>query len=370
MDHFLKVPQIGEAIHAVNIIKYLKAVGDRVALDEPVVTLETNKAALDIESPVAGIIKDIRFAEGLSVPVGETIMVLSSPSEDAPAGSPAVGQPAPSGALEPVRRAPRATRNGAISPRHKFLHLSGNIVPLARSKGKAEDRGEKPADAEFTDRPMPPRQRELNRTLAESARQAIAANIQMAGDNGVIERRRQELRRLGAPIVPSRLEMIAWAVVGALKEFARFRTRIVGEDQLREFHDPAIGIALALPDDGLTTAVIRRVFSCGFGEFVEAFRRSIAEAKQDKYAPGYHCLAISDLSAHGVTGAIPVVAGPAAATLFIGKPYGGRNASAFQLSLSFDHRIVNGVGAARFLARICGLVADERQFAAPELVKR
>lgn len=365
MDHYLKVPQIGEAIHAVNIIKYLKAIGDRVALDEPVVTLETNKAALDIESPVAGIIKDIRFAEGLSVPVGETIIVLSSPSEDAAAATPPAPGPPPvsAGAAEAVRPSRRGARNGALSPRHKFLHLSGNIVPLAR---KAEDRDEA---AEFTDRPLPPRQRELNRTLAESARQVIPANIQISADNRVIERVRRELRRAGASLVPSRLEMIAWAVVGALKEFPRFRSRIVGEDRLREFHNPALGIALALPDDGLTTAVIRRVFAGGFGDFGDAFRRGMAEAKQDKYAPGYHCLAISDLSAYGVTGAIPVVAGPAAATLFVGKPAAEGEASAFQLSLSFDHRIANGVGAARFLARIGGLVADEQIFDAPEIVK-
>jgi pyruvate/2-oxoglutarate dehydrogenase complex dihydrolipoamide acyltransferase (E2) component len=145
MDHFLKVQQIGEAIHAVNIIKYLKAVGDSVELDEPIVTLETNKAALDIESPVAGVIKDIRFAEGLSVPVGETIIVLSSGGEAAapPAPLPAPEQAAAhAGGSAAVRTARRAMRNSALSPRHKFYHLSNNIVPLAPARGKPDERRE------------------------------------------------------------------------------------------------------------------------------------------------------------------------------------------------------------------------------------
>jgi pyruvate/2-oxoglutarate dehydrogenase complex dihydrolipoamide acyltransferase (E2) component len=188
----------------------------------------------------------------------------------------------------------------------------------------------------------------------------------MMGSNAVIERLRQGLRRAGAPMVPSRLEMIAWAVVCALGEFPRFRTRVIDREKLRQFDNPALGIALALPDDGLTTAVVKRVFSCSFWEFVEAVRRSMAEAKQDKYAPGYHCLAISDLSVYGVTGAIPVVAYPAASTLFVGKPHRGRDGNFFQRSLSFDHRIINGVGAAKFLAKVCSLIGDARIFAAAE----
>ena len=202
---------------------------------------------------------------------------------------------------------------------------------------------------------------EINRTqitlaqaLTESAKLIIPANIQVLVDNTPIEGYRRKLRAANedAPI-PSRLEIITWGVVSTLKQHPALCSRMVGQTTMRQFKNPNIGIAVSTDEDDLVTAVIRNVFAYDFRSFVLAFRESLNEAQEEGYVPTYHCIAISDLSSYGVVSAIPVVIAPATSTLFIGKPYLKEDdQNLFQISLSFDHRLINGAGAASFLKSV------------------
>lgn len=377
MVYSIKAPQVGEAVHTVNILKYLKAVGDKIGVDEPIVTLETQKTALDVESPVAGTIKEFLFPEGSTVPVGENIILLLQDFEEVQencqdqkicnvrAASQSDEAYRPVEDVLALRAWLGRKRNGAMSPRQKAHCLSNKVVPLALYKELMGLKGSKNSSAEpvqnntahFIDVPIKNSQTILNQTLGESMRQVVSANVQMLCNNVPLENIRRRGRQTNPGSVPSRLELIAWAVVCSLKSHPSFCSRILNTATIRQFKNPNVGIALALPDDGLTTAVVRNVFSCELPDFVENFRTSLAEAKNDDYVTGYHCLSISDMSAYGAINAVPVIAAPATATLFIGKPHlkeQGKNL--FYFSLSFDHRIINGVGATLFLRDVCNNV--------------
>ncbi|MDE1901436.1 MAG: 2-oxo acid dehydrogenase subunit E2 [Alphaproteobacteria bacterium] len=371
MVYSLKAPQIGEAVHSVNIIRYLKSVGESVKVDEPVVTLETHKTAVDIESPVAGIIKELLFPEGTSVPVGETIVLLLRDSDQNPknlqALPPNIPHPTKDG-YQPVSDVAALRvwlgkkRNAEISPRQKAYCLNNKVVPLSLYRsmmGDAAGREPPAPDARnesdhFVDVPLKKSQLILGQTLSDSARQVVSANVQMLCDNLPLENFRKLSRQRDASQVPSRLELIAWAVVCALKEYPAFCARVLNTTTMRQFKNPNIGIALALPDDGLTTAVVKNVFSDEFSGFARKVKASLLAAKDPDYVTGYHCMSISDMSSYGAINAIPVIAAPATATLFIGKPHlKEENRHLFYLSLSFDHRIINGVGATTFLRSVC-----------------
>src|SRR4051812_35172525 len=80
----LKIPEVGESVHEVQIGRWLKREGDAVALDEHVVELETDKASMELPAPAAGVLGQILKREGDMVAVGEVIAYLEKHSDGAP----------------------------------------------------------------------------------------------------------------------------------------------------------------------------------------------------------------------------------------------------------------------------------------------
>ncbi|MEB2310722.1 MAG: 2-oxoglutarate dehydrogenase complex dihydrolipoyllysine-residue succinyltransferase [Sorangiineae bacterium] len=117
----LKVPEVGESITEVQIGDWLKQVGDRVAQDEPVVTIETDKVTVELPAPVSGVISEIRAAKGAVASVGDVIGLMTEgagASAGAPAPRPAVaaGPPAPAATAPAKRTAPPAAPPQPSSP--------------------------------------------------------------------------------------------------------------------------------------------------------------------------------------------------------------------------------------------------------------
>jgi pyruvate/2-oxoglutarate dehydrogenase complex dihydrolipoamide acyltransferase (E2) component len=205
----------------------------------------------------------------------------------------------------------------------------------------------------YSDRPLKHSQFLLNQTLPGVARQSVVENVQIMSDNTPIEQFRKLARNRGDGIVPSRFEIVAWAAVISLKSFPALCSRIVDAAQIRQFKNPNLGLAIPSQDEGLIVAVVTNVFSLHFAEFVRNFRTSLCEAHKEGHLATYHSLTISDLSSYGVTGAVPVIDYPASAALCVGRPYlKDRGRNLFQLSLSFDQRIVNRTNAAAFLKKV------------------
>lgn len=399
----LRAPQIGEAVRKVGIVRYLKEIGQAVALDEPIVVVESDKAAFEIESPVPGVVMEVLHGEGIAVDVGAIIMKLRTATDEHPvalaASSAATRAPdeaasgssgesaaeenlgavpdcsaighgsqseAPSAPAQAVDQMLSQLRNGILSPRERHQRRQAR---LAHEVEAAPLPGSTPAPAHapptFTDSPLSGQRHQLNRALVASQSQVVAANLQLSCPEGPMQAVRQRYRRQAIAPVPSRFELIAWTVVQAMKAHPLLRSRLLDTGVLRRHHDPGLGLAVALPNDELTTAVVPHVFVGEFAAFTTACRQAIARARLSPEPPAYHALAISDLSAYGIEDAIPVVVAPSTATLFIGVPRrdaGGERS--FRLSLSFDHRILNGAGAAAFLNTVSRTLRSETRLQA------
>ena len=108
----ITLPQLGETVTEGTITKWFKKVGDSVALDEPLFEVSTDKVDTEVPSPIAGVLTEIRVAEGDTVPVGTVIAVVGDASAAAPApaaSAPAVAAPAPAPAAASAPAAPTST---------------------------------------------------------------------------------------------------------------------------------------------------------------------------------------------------------------------------------------------------------------------
>src|SRR5260370_49507 len=106
----IKVPTLGESVTEATVARWLKKIGDAVAMDDPLVELETDKVTLEVNAPAAGTLSEIAVAEGSNVAVGAVLGRIGDGA--AQAAAPGRAQPA---AAPPHRRAPQ---RGAEQRRH------------------------------------------------------------------------------------------------------------------------------------------------------------------------------------------------------------------------------------------------------------
>src|SRR5512147_2403862 len=104
----ITVPALGESVTEATVAKWMKAVGDTVGVDEPLVELETDKVTLEVPSPVAGVLAEILVEEGSDVAVGA---LLGSIAEGQ-----AVAKPKPASGAEPARDETAAMRPATPAP--------------------------------------------------------------------------------------------------------------------------------------------------------------------------------------------------------------------------------------------------------------
>ncbi len=154
--------------------------------------------------------------------------------------------------------------------------------------------------------------------------------------------------------------MIAWAVVRAMEKHAPFRRLILEDDRIVESENFELGIAVALEGDRLATAVIVDADKKSWPEFVKAYNETVDATRRGQVDAMNAPVVITSLGAFGVKAGAPIVVPPSVGTLFIGTahqelvPDGNKNETAevITLSLTFDHRVVNGAGAASFANEI------------------
>jgi 2-oxoglutarate dehydrogenase E2 component (dihydrolipoamide succinyltransferase) len=144
------VPALGESVSEATVSKWLKATGEAVAMDEPLVELETDKVTLEVPSPVAGTLGEIRAAAGSTVAVGATLAVVEAgvpaAAKAAPAASAAPAAPAASAAAKPAATAaaPPAAAAAAAAPSAAAPGVAGEVLAPAVRK-LVEEHGLEPA---------------------------------------------------------------------------------------------------------------------------------------------------------------------------------------------------------------------------------
>lgn len=320
----LKVPQMGEGMRYATVVRYLKNLGEWVEEDTDIVEVETEKATIGIVAPVSGYLVNRLCVEGEQVAVGTPLAEIS--------------KKLPS--VEKMKSAPLF----ANQVRKKDLVQSPHTKTIT------------PADREQ----MPRKQQELIRHMMSSKEIICPASLTSKLDWQALENIRRSIRKhsLGNTTVPSSLEIVCWAVSMAMQTYPKFRSKLDLENNITLFDSHILGIAVSNDDDTIDVPSVELTSKDSLSDVSQKVRKRIKSRKLGSQSepPGYHSISISDMSTLQIFQAQPVVVHPAVATIVICSPQisfkGDTNAREANLVLAFDHRLVNGFYAAKFLKKI------------------
>jgi len=436
----VKVPDIGDFAD-VPVIEVHVAAGDVVNEEDPLVTLESDKATMDIPSPAAGTVRELQLSVGDRVSIGALILTLDSDAAETTPPSLVDQQEPPTeaaaeptaAAQEPARRSAEAGTSGEAS-----------VAPTAAPPSPSPVTAAAPPAADFAGAHAGPSVRRLARELGvdlttvtgsgEKGRitkddllagvRGSAPAAPAAAGSGIPEIPAQDfskfgpvetkpltrIQRLSGPHlhrswlnIPHvtqhdesditeldayrkeldtaakadgyRVTLLAFlmkASVSALREFPKFNSSLAPtKDALIYKSYYHLGIAVDTPD-GLVVPVIRDVDRKGIRELSQELGDVSGRARDGKLSATDlrgGSFTISSLGGIGGTGFTPVVNAPEVAILGVvrAKMAPVWDGTAFQprlmlpLSLSYDHRVIDGALAARFIRHLCHLLEDVRR---------
>ena len=320
----ITVPIMGEGIRNAKIVSLLKKPGDPIALDDDLCEVETDKAVYPIQSSFAGTMGEWKTKVGDTVDIGQELgTILTGEGAEAPVSTPPTdGEAEASSARSTSHPAREETR------RH---------------------RGVEPA---------------LSPTITRKLSRVIPANLQIDARWDVIRKTRDAAKKKNGKNAPSPSVMIAWAVVRAMEKHAPFRRLILEDESIVESENFDLGVAVALENDRLATAVIVDANKKSWPEFVKIYDETIEVTRGGRVDAMNAPVVISSLGAFGVKAGAPIVVPPSVGTLFVGTAHhelvsnGKKNETAevITLSLTFDHRVLNGAAAASFVHDIKQLI--------------
>jgi 2-oxoglutarate dehydrogenase E2 component (dihydrolipoamide succinyltransferase) len=401
------VPEMGESIVDARIARWLKKEGDQVAVGEPLVELETDKVDVEVNAPQNGVLEKIAHAEGADVKIGDVIGTIAEgrPAAASPPGAPARPPAAPKTkpAAAPASASPADARAGsapavAATPSARRAAREQNVelrsvaaegprvtkADVDRStSASAPARLPDPAPVVPRARPVEPagpRQEErvrMSKRRATIARRLVEAQqtaamlttfneVDMSAIMAARERHKEAFKArhgVGLGVV----SFFVRAVTAALREFPRLNAEIQGDEMvLKRYYD--IGIAVGAPE-GLVVPVLRDADRMSFAA-IELGIRAFAKKAQDG------TLTLEDLRGGtfsitngGVFGSLmstPILNPPQVGILGLHaikeRPAGVNGQIALRpmmyTALTYDHRIVDGSEAVRFLVKIKELAED------------
>ncbi|WP_081491633.1 MULTISPECIES: dihydrolipoyllysine-residue acetyltransferase [Rhodanobacter] len=450
-----RVPDIGHA--DVPVIEVLVKAGDRVEKEQSLITLESDKATMEVPVPFAGTVKEVRLKVGDEVSEGAVIAIIETdgaaaePAAAKPAAAPAPAAPAPAPVPAPPATAPASAEPKPAPIAGQGVHNApeGDVPPQARPPFDANI--VMPGDAPYASPAVRAFARELGvdiqqvkgsgrggriqredvsayvkHALASGARPVVGAAASVGGLNllpwpkvdfakfGEIEERplsriqkisganlarnwamiphvtqhedaditemeafRKQLGAeqksdKGGDLKISPLVFQIKAVVAALKQFPQFNASLdeSGEKLIlkKYFH---IGIAVDTPD-GLVVPVIRDCDKKGLLDLARDLAEISKKARDKKLGPAEMsggCFSISSLGGIGGTYFTPIVNAPEVAILGVSKSvmkpvWNGKEFAPrllLPLSLSYDHRVIDGALAARFASFLANQLGDIRR---------
>ena len=435
----VRVPDIGD-FKNVAVIELLVKPGDTVALEQSLFTVESDKASMEIPSPAAGVLKELKVKIGDTVNIGDLVAILEGvASAAAPAATaPVAAAPAPASPVAPApamaAAAPVVATATVAAPAHQpgsatlgLPHASPSVRKFARELGVPleEVKGSGPK-GRITQDDIQNFTKQVMSGAAQTKAQAAKAPAPAAGGSGVgldllpwpkvdfakfgpVERK--DLSRIkkisGANlhrnwvVIPHvtnhddaditdleafrvqfnkeneksgvKVTMLAFmikAAVAALKKFPEFNSSLDGDQLVMKnyFH---IGFAADTPN-GLVVPVIKDADQKGIVQISKEMGELAAKAREGKLAPADMqggCFSISSLGGIGGRYFTPIINAPEVAIMGVckssiepkwdGKQFAPR--LMLPLSLSWDHRVIDGAAAARFNVYFASLLADFRR---------
>jgi pyruvate dehydrogenase E2 component (dihydrolipoamide acetyltransferase) len=388
------MPALEVAQETGKLISWLKKEGESVAKGEPLLEIETDKAVMEIESPGEGVLAGIKVQAGAEVPVGRTIAWIVRPGEVPPADEVAFasGRKISAGAIsnatpsQPVTTTPAAAQSVKISPKARRL-ASERGVDLAQVRGSgaggeilASDilsSAESKVDATAeVDGGSP-----ISRLMAERTTQSWTTVphffVVRDVDAGVLNEARLKLGpeiEKSSAVRLTHTDLLVALVARVLRKDVRVNASWTG-DGVRTNAEINIGLAMAV-NDGVVAPVIHNADKIELGE-IATQRRDLGErARSGKLRPADIAggtFTISNLGMYGVDAFTAIIIPPQAAILAVGRiadrvvPVGSGSdvlpgvRPIMTLTLSSDHRVVDGARAAGFLRDLAEAIASPLQ---------
>jgi pyruvate dehydrogenase E2 component (dihydrolipoamide acetyltransferase) len=380
------LPQWGMEMQDGTIVRWLKKEGDPVREGEPIVEVETAKIQTELESTATGILAHILAPEGAIVPIRAALAIIAAPGENVPRPAAVRSSPTPPApASQRVSSSPTGRTGGPAAPTAapRQVGAAAQVVPAARRLAQQHEidlsriQGSGPggriliADVEraIQTPARPPAQviamEGIRRTIATRLLQSLQtmAQVTLTTEANVAqaETLRAGLSRQWPGQGLSPLHLVIKAAARALKEHPRLNA-IQGPEQVQLMDQVNIGIAVSLPE-GLITPVIRDADAKSLSELASIARELAAKTREGKAKPEDvtgGTFTITNLGAYDIDAFTPIINPPQVAILGVGrvveKPIVDQGAvtkgSMMFLSLTFDHRVVDGAPAAQFLQAV------------------
>ncbi len=432
----VKVPDIGD-FKEVEVIELMVKVGDTIKVDQSLITVESDKASMEIPSSHAGVVKEVKVKVGDKVALGSLVVIVEADGAAAPASTPAAAAPTPAAVAAPVAPAPApvvapvsvapavaSAAAVATAPAGK-AHASPSIRKFARELGV--DLSKVPGTAPKGRITQQDVQNYVKGVIAGSASAPVASaastNGSGAGLNllpwpsldfskfGATETQPlSRIKKLSGPnlhrnwvMIPHvtqfdeadisdleefrkssnaalaksgvKLTMLAFVIkasVSALKKFPAFNSSLDANGEnliLKQYYN--IGFAADTPN-GLVVPVVKNADQKTLSQIANEMGELSAQARDGKLKPADMqgaTFTISSLGGIGGTAFTPIINAPEVAILGLSKSsmkpvWDGKQfvpRLMLPLSLSYDHRVIDGAMAAKFTAYLADVLADLRK---------
>lgn len=394
MAEQIKMPKLGASMESGTIVMWLKEEGETVEQGEPLVEILTDKIEIEVESTASGVLLKKMFAEDTEVPVHEVIAYIGEAGEAIPdtavetVQTPVAEETDPDSVQESM---PVTDVSVPEAKEHKI-----RITPVARKMAKEHGlditsiKGSGPrgrihlVDIERALQSQPTKSTVAPQSMQESSQ--APEQVKMKGMRKIVAERMAEsattaphvtltsevdmtraieLRTQLLPKVErvtgfrlSHTETILKVVASTLKKHPLVNATLEG-DTISMHHDVHIGLAVAVPN-GLMVPVVKHADKKGLSELTTACKTLATKARNgelstDDLTGG--TFTVSNLGMYAVDSFTPIINLPQAAILGVGriqeKPVGVDGSIQLRpmmtLSLSFDHRVIDGAPAAEFL---------------------
>ena len=401
----IKVPTLGESIAEATVGRWLKQKGDAVLADETIVELETDKVALEVNAPVAGVLTDILAEEGANVEVGDIIAVIDP--EGVPATSPPkpvaedtkqveISPPTP--ASSPAPSAPAAGAYGPMSPAVRKLVSEHNLDARAIAGSGKDGRLTKgdvmaaieagtagvspastapssayPANAAHRQEeriPMSRLRKRIAERLKEAQNTAAMLTTHNEADMTQVMAARARYKELFAKKHDIKLGFMSFfvkACIHALREVPAVNAEIDGDDIIyRNYYD--IGVAVSTPT-GLVVPIVRNAENLSFAETEKTIMDFGLRARDGKLKLEEIQGGTFTISNGGIFGSLlssPILNPPQSGILGMHKiqerpvTIDGEVVirPMMSLALTYDHRLIDGREAVTFLIRVKECLED------------
>ncbi|MDP2840072.1 MAG: dihydrolipoamide acetyltransferase family protein [Syntrophales bacterium] len=387
------MPKLGLTMKEGTIEKWLKQEGDRVEKGEPLVEIITEKLNFQYESPASGILRKILHPEGKVVPVTTPIAIIAEEGEalpefEATQSEAPIEAPMPAAAARKEKKEHRE-RIFASPVARKIAQEKGIDLSLLIGSGpggriiqtdvlKAVERvqtegarpsvpAQKPADKLI---PLKGIRKIIARRMTESFRDTphfyLSVEVDMSAVQDLKERVKDEVERR-AKVRLTLTDILVKVVASALKEHPIINSRIEG-DQIRLLEEINVGVAIAL-EDGLIVPVVHRADQKSLAEIASVIRNLTRRARRGKLTlddVGGGTFTLSNMGMLGIDKINPIINPPECSILGVGrtieKPVARGGEIKIKpmawLSLSSDHRIVDGAAAGLFLNHIQKIIEN------------